>query len=98
MYRKVIHFSSVAQLCLTLINPMECSMPGFPIHYQLPELAQTHVHRAVMPSKHLILCHPILLLPSVFPNIRVFPMSQVFTSGGQNIGASASALPRNNQD
>ena len=40
-----VQFSSVAQSCLTLCDPMDCSMPGFPVHYQLPELAQTHVHR-----------------------------------------------------
>ena len=45
----------------------------------------------VMPSNHLILCRPLLLLPSIFPSIRVFPMSQFFTSGGQSIGVSASA-------
>ena len=54
---------------------------------------------SVMPPKHLILCFSLLLLPSIFPNIRVFPMSQLFTSGSQNIGASASAsvLPMNIQ-
>ena len=54
----------------------------------------------VMPSNHLILCHPLLLLPSIFSSIRVFPISQFFTSGGQSIGVSASAsvLPMNNQD
>ena len=45
----------------------------------------------VMPSNHLILCHPFLLLPSIFPSIRSFPVSQFFTSGGQSIGVSASA-------
>ena len=40
-----MQFSSVAQSCPTLCNPMDCSMPGFPVHYQLPELAQTHVHQ-----------------------------------------------------
>ena len=45
----------------------------------------------MMPSSHLVLCHPLLLLPSVFPSIRVFSMSQLFTSGGQSFGASASA-------
>ena len=55
---------------------------------------------SVMPSNHLILCHPLLLLPSVFPRIRVFPVSQLFTSGGQSIGVSASTsvLPMNIQD
>ena len=54
----------------------------------------------VMPSNHLILCHPLLLLPSIFPSIRVFSNEQFFTSGDQSIGASASAsvLPKNIQD
>ena len=63
---------SITQSCPTLCNPMDCSTPGFPVHYQLPELTQTHVHRVVMPSNHLILCHPLLLLLSIFPSIRVF--------------------------
>ena len=53
---------------------------------------------SVMPSNHLILCHPLLLLPSLFPSIRVFLMSWLFTLGGQSIGASASILPMNIQD
>ena len=65
-------FSSVLQSCLTLCNPMDCSTPGFPVHHQLLKLAQIHVLASVMPSNHLILCHPFLLLPSVFPSIRVF--------------------------
>ena len=142
---------------------MDCSMPGFPVHHQLLELAQTHVHQVsdaiqpshlsslfpfwssrsviqfssvhslspvrlfvtpwtavcqaslsitnswslfklmsstlVIPSNHLTLCHP-LLLPSIFPSIRVFQMSRFFASGGQSIGVSASAsvLPMNIQD
>ena len=48
------------------------STSGFPVHHQLPEFTQTHVHRVVMPSNYLILCHPLLLLPSVFLSIRVF--------------------------
>ena len=63
---------SVTQPCPTLCNPMDCSMPGFPVLHHLPELAQTHVHWVVMPSNHLILCRPLLLLPSTFPSIRVF--------------------------
>ena len=47
-------------------------MPGFPVLHHLPGFAQTHVHRVVMLSSHLILCCPLLLLPSIFPNIRVF--------------------------
>ena len=55
---------------------------------------------SVMPSNHLILCYHFLLLPSVFPSVRFFSMSQLFTSGGQSIGASASAsaLSMNTQD
>ena len=55
---------------------------------------------SVMPSNHLILCRPLLFLPSIFPSIRVFQMSQFFTSGGQSVGVSASALvlPMNIQD
>ena len=52
---------------------MLCSMPGLPVHHQLPELTQTHVHPVMMmPSNHLIFCRPLLLLPSIFPSIRVF--------------------------
>ena len=52
---------------------------------------------SVMPSNHLILCRPLFLLPSVFPSIRVFPMSQLFTSGSQSIGDSASASSPSNE-
>ena len=53
---------------------------------------------SVMPSNHLILCCPLLLLPSIVPSIRSFPMSHLFASGGQGIGVSASVLPMNTQD
>ena len=90
-YQSVI---SVAQSCLTLCDPMDCSTLGFPVHHQLLELAQTHVHWAF---NHLILCHPLLLLPSMFPSIF---SSQFFASGGQSIGVSASTwiLPKTIQD
>ena len=92
-------FGSVTRSCLTLCDPMDCSTSDFPVHHQLPELAQTHVHRVVMPSNRLIICCPLLLFPSIFPGIRVFPMSQFFPSGGQRIGVSASTsvLPMNIQ-
>ena len=64
--------SSVAQPCLTLCNPMNRSMPGLPVHHQLPESTQTHVFVSLMPSNYLILCCPLVLLPSIFPSIRVF--------------------------
>ena len=66
-----IRFSSVAQPCLTLCDPMNCSARDLPVHHQLPEFTQTHVHR-VMSSSHLILCHHLLLLPPIPPSIRVF--------------------------
>ena len=55
---------------------------------------------SVMPSNHITLCHPLLLLPSIFPSSGCFQMSQFFASGGQNIGASVltSVLPKNTQD
>ena len=56
---------------------MDCSTPGLPVHHQLPELTQTHVHRVSDASNHLILCHPLLLLPSILPSIRVFSKESV---------------------
>ena len=67
-----VQFSSVTQLCPTLRDPMNHSTPGLPVHHQLPEFTQTHVHQVVMPSSHLILCRPLLLLPPIPPSIRVF--------------------------
>ena len=67
-----VQFSSVTHSCPTLCDPMDCSTPGFPIHHQLLELTQTRVIKSVMPSNHLILCSPLLLLPSIFPGIKVF--------------------------
>jgi len=70
--KEVVQFSSVAQSCPTLCDPMGCSMSGFSVHHQLPELTQTYVHRVsddIQPSHPLL---PILFLPSIFPSIRVF--------------------------
>ena len=64
-----VQFSSLIQSCLTLCDPMNCSTPGLPVHHQLLEFTQTHVHR-VGDAIHLI--PPLLLLPSIFPSIRVF--------------------------
>ena len=75
MYRHSIssvQFSSITQTCPTLCNPMDCSMPGLPVHCQLPEFTQTHVHWVDDAIHHLILCRPLLLLPSNFASIRVF--------------------------
>ena len=71
-----VQFSSVAHLCLTLGDPMDCLMPGLPVYQQLPELAQTHVYwvsDAIQPSHPLSL----LLLLSIFPSIRVFSNKSV---------------------
>ena len=67
--------SSVAQLCLILCDPMDCSTPGFPVLHQLPELKLLSI-KSVMPSNHLILCRPLLLPPSV-PSIRVFSSESI---------------------
>ena len=72
-----VQFSSVAQSCLTLCDPTDCSMPGFPVHHQLPELAQTPVHLvgdAIQPSHPLWSPSPPA---SVFPSIKVFPNESV---------------------
>ena len=66
-----VQFSSAAQSCPTLCDPMNRSMPGLPVHHQLPEFTQTSIE-SVMPSSHLILCRPLLLLPPIPPSIRVF--------------------------
>ena len=93
-------FSSVAQSCLTLCDLGDCCTPGFPVHHQLPEFTQTHVHwvgDAMQPS------HPLS-----YPSPPVFNLAQhqdlfkcqFFASSGQSIGVSASAsiLPMNIQD
>ena len=95
-----VQFSWVAQSCPALCNPMNCSKPDIPVHHQFPEFTQTHVHRvsdAIQPS------HPLSSPSSPAPNPsqhQSFPMSQLFTSGGQSIGVAASAavLPMNIQD
>ena len=65
-------FSSVTQSCPTLCDPMNRSTPGFPVHHQLPESTKLTSIELVMPSNHLLLCHPLHLLPSIFPSITVF--------------------------
>ena len=93
-------FSLVTQSCPTLCNPMNCSTSGLPVHHQLPEFTQTHVHRvgdAIQPSHPLSSPSPPAPNPSQHQS---FPMSQLFTWGGQRIGVSAlaSVLPMNTQD
>ena len=88
---------SVTKWCLTLVipwthqAPLSCTISWSLLRFMSNEL--------MMLSNHLIPCCPLLLLPSVFPNIRVFPMRELFASNGQSIGASSSAtvLPTNIQ-
>ena len=97
-----INLSSVAQSCLTLCDPIDCSTPGFPVHHQLLELAQTHVHRVgdvIQPSHPLSSPSPPAFNLSQHQGLLQW-MNQFFASGAQSIGASASAsvLPMNIQD
>ena len=95
-----VQFSSVALLCPTLCDPMDCSMPGFPVQHQLPKITQTHVHRVgdIQPSHPLSSPSPAFL--QSFPASGSVPMSQYFASGGQSteVSASASVLPTNIKD
>ena len=85
----------VTQSCLTIYDPVDCSMPGLSILHHILELVQTHVHWVSYSSHHLVLCHPILLLLSIFPKSRSFLMSWFFASCGQSIGASVNISPSN---
>ena len=94
---KTVQFSSAAPLHLTLCNPTDYSMSGSPVHHQLPEFAQTHVHRvsdAIQPSSSVI---PFSSCLESFPASGSFPVSQFFASGGQSIGVSASAISPSNE-
>ena len=71
-------FSSVAQFCPTVCNPMNCSTPGLPVYHQSQSPPKSMSIESVMPSNHLILCRPLLLLPSIFPSIRVFSNESTF--------------------
>ena len=84
--------SSVTQLFPTLWDPMDCSMPGFPVHHQLLELAQTHAHRVsdAFQTSHPLLS-PSLLAFNLPPQSGSFPINQFFASGGQSIGVLASS-------
>ena len=102
VYHKMfsVEFSSVTQSCLTLCNHMDCSMPVFLSITNSWGLLKLMSIESVMPSNHPNLCCPLLLLPSIFPSIRIFSNESFFASGCQSIGASASApvFPINIQD
>ena len=94
-----IQFSSVAQSCPILCDPMNCSTLGLPVHHQLPEFTETHpltqwCHPAI--SYSVI---PFSSCPQSLPASKSFPMSQLFAWGGQSTGVSASAsfLPKKSQ-
>ena len=72
-----VEFSSVAQSCPTLCDPMNRSTPGLPVHHQLPEFIKLTSNELVMPSSHLNLCRPLFLLPAIFPSIRVFSKESI---------------------
>ena len=72
-----VQFRSVAKSCPTLCDPMDCSTPGLPVYHQLLELLKLMSIESVMPSNYLILCCPLLLLPSNLPRIRVFSSESV---------------------
>ena len=98
-----IQFSSVtvqSQLCPTLCDPMDYNTPGLPVITKSRSLPKFMSIEPVMPSNHLILCCPLLSQLQSFPGSGSFQMSQLFTSGGQSTGVSASAsvLPVNIQD
>ena len=82
---------SVTKSCLTLGNPMNCSMPGFSVHPYLPEFPQTHIHWV---SNAIHRSYPVASFsscPQFFQATGSFPMSHLFISGGQSIGTLASA-------
>ena len=96
-----VQFSSVTQSCLTLCDPRNCSMPGLPVHHQLPESTQTHVHWAgdAIQSSHP-LSSPSPPALNLSQHQGLFKWVSSFASGGQSIGVSASTsvLPMNTQD
>ena len=97
--QEMFQFSSVTQSCPTLWDPMNRSTPGLPVHHQLPELTQTHVHRvsdAIQPSHPVF---PFSSCPQSLPASESFPMSQLIAWGGQSTGVSALAsfLPKKSQ-
>ena len=97
--KKYSQFSSVTQSCLTLCNPMNHSTPGLPIHHQLPESTQTHVHwvgEAIQPSISSSVVAFSTLLQS-FPASGSFPMSQLFAPGGQSIGHFSFSISPSNE-
>ena len=101
IFRRILQFSSVAQLCPTLCNLMDCSKPGLLVHHQL---SRVYSNSCPLSQKcHLIISFSVVPFSSCLQSFLAsgsFHMSQFFASGGQSIGVSASALviPMNIQD
>ena len=95
----IVQFSSVAQSCPTLCDPMNRSMPGLPVHHQLRSSLRLTSIESVMPSSHLFCVFPFSSCPQSLPASESFPMSQLFAWGGQSTGVSALAsfLPKKSQ-
>ena len=91
----MINFSSVTQLCPAPWDPMNCSMPGLSVNHQLQSPLKSMSIESVMPSNHLILCHPLLLLPSIFHSIRVFSNESAFLRWPKYGSFSFSISPSN---
>ena len=101
MFIEIFQFSSVSQSYLTFCDPMDYSIPGLPVHHQLPEFTQTYVHwvgDAIPTISSFVITFSSCL--QSFPESESFQVSQLFASGCQSIGASASASvpPMNTQD
>ena len=95
-----VPFSSVAKSCITLCDPMNHSMPGLPVHHQLSDSLNLMSIESVMPSSHLILCCPLLLVPLTLPSIRVFSYGSALHMRWPKYWSfsSASVFPMNTQD
>ena len=90
--------SSVAQLCLTLFNPMDCSRTGFPVHHNSWSLLKLISIKSMMPSNHLILCSPLLLLPSIFPSIKNFSSESVLCIKWPKFWSFSFSISPSNED
>ena len=85
------------QSCLSLCYRMDCSTPGFPVHHQLPELAQSHVHPVSDVIQPFIPCLPLLLLPSIVPSIRVFSNESALTIWWPEYWSSSFSISPSNE-
>ena len=87
----------MAQSCPTLSDPIECSTPSFPVHQQLPDHAQTHVYRVSNTIQPFHPLCPLLLLPSIFPSIRVFSNESVLCIMWPNCSSVSFSISPSNE-